>query len=344
MSELQAISKQLLANHKGLLAADESVTSAGKRLGAIHIENTPETRRQYRNLFLTALGIEQYLSGVIFHEETMGQAADDPPAANRAASRAGGTPFVQLLQEKGIIPGIKVDAGAHPLPNYPGELITEGLDGLGERLQAYYQQGARFAKWRAVITIGDGIPTDFCIAANAQAMARYAALCQENNIVPIIEPEVLIDGDHDLATSEAVTTKTLREVFTQLQIHGVDLTGVILKSSMVISGSECPTQATPDEIAEATLRCFKKAVPAEVPGIVFLSGGQSPMQATENLNAIGKATKGSWAISFSYARALQGPPLAIWKGKAENIPAAQAEFIKRLQANVSANQGKFAGE
>ncbi|MEK7518458.1 MAG: class I fructose-bisphosphate aldolase [Patescibacteria group bacterium] len=332
MSEIHDIAAQLLADHKGLLAADESVTSAGKRLGAIHVENTPESRRQYRNLFLTTPGVEQYLSGVIFHEETLGQAADD------------GTPFVKLLQQKGIIPGIKVDGGTQPLPNYPGELITEGLDGLGERLHAFYQQGARFAKWRAVISIGDGLPTDFCIAANAQAMARYAALCQENNIVPIVEPEVLIDGSHDLATSEVVTTKTLKEVFTQLQIHGVDLSGVILKSSMVISGNACPTQATPDDISAATLRCFKNTVPAEVPGIVFLSGGQSAVQATQNLNAIGKAAHGPWKITFSYARALQGPPLQIWKGKPENVAAAQAEFIKRLAANVAANSGEYAGE
>jgi len=328
MTELQKTAKQLFADHKGLLAADESVTSAGKRLAAVHIENTPETRRQYRNLFLTAPGVEQYLSGVIFHDETLGQATDD------------GTSFIKLLQQNGIVPGIKVDAGAHPLPNYPGELITEGLDGLGERLNAYYKQGARFAKWRAVISIGDGLPSDFCIAANAQVMARYAALCQENNIVPIVEPEVLIDGDHDLATSETVTTKTLKEVFVQLQAHSADLTGLILKSSMVISGSECATQATPEEIAEATIRCFTNSVPAEVPGIVFLSGGQNAEQATANLRAISKANKGPWKISFSYARALQGPALEIWKGKAENVPAAQTEFIKRLQANVAANKGE----
>jgi fructose-bisphosphate aldolase class I len=328
MIELQKTAKQLFADHKGLLAADESVTSAGKRLSVVGIENTPETRRQYRNLFLATPGVEQYLSGVIFHDETMGQAADS------------GISFVHLLQQKGIVPGIKVDAGTQPLPNYPGELITEGLDGLGERLNAYYKQGARFAKWRAVISIGDGLPSDFCIAANAQVMARYAALCQENNIVPIVEPEVLIDGDHDLATSETVTTKTLKEVFVQLQAHSVDLTGLILKSSMVISGNECATQATPEEIAEATIRCFKNSVPAEVPGIVFLSGGQSADQATANLRAISKVSKGPWKISFSYARALQGPALEIWKGKTENVPAAQAEFIKRLQANVAANKGE----
>ena len=329
MSEIHVTAQKLLADHKGLLAADESVNTAGKRLGSIHLENTPEHRRQYHGLFFTTPGIEQYMSGVILPDEAMHQATDD------------GTSFVKLLQQKGIVPGIKVDAGTQPLPNYPGELITEGLDGLGERLHAYYQRGARFAKWRAVITIGDGMPTDFCITANAQVMARYAALCQEHSIVPIVEPEVLIDGTHDLATSEAVTTKTLQEVFAQLQAQSVDLAGLILKSSMVISGNQCPEQATPEQVADATLRCFTASVPAEVPGIVFLSGGQSALQATKNLNAIGKATKGPWVVTFSFARALQGPPLEIWKGQPENVAAAQAEFIKRLAANVAANQGKL---
>lgn len=329
---LQVIAAQLLADYKGLLAADESVKSAGKRLGAIHVENTPEMRRQYRNLFLTTPGAERYLSGVIFHDETMCQAADD------------GTPFVKLLQKKGIIPGIKVDAGAHPMVDSPEEKVTAGLDGLDKRLADYYTRGARFAKWRAVITIGQSIPTDRCLIENAKALAEYAMLCQKNGIVPVVEPEVLIDGEHDLAKSKAVTMKTLQILFQELIARGVDLTGLILKSSMVISGNECSTQATPTQIAEATLRCFKNSVPAEVPGIVFLSGGQSPVQATENLNAIAKATKGPWTISFSYARALQGPSLKIWKGKPENVPAAQAEFIKRLQANVAANQGKYTGE
>ncbi len=332
MPNLNDVAKKLLANHKGLLAADESTKTAGKRLSAIGLENTPEHRRQYRNLFFTTAGIEQGISGVILHHETLDQAADD------------GTPFTQLLQQKGIVPGIKVDGGAHPLANFPGEKITEGLDGLRERMADYAARGIGFAKWRAVIAIGDGLPTDFCVFSNAHALARYAAICQEAGIVPVVEPEVLIDGSHDLATSEGVTTKTLQEVFQQLQAHSVDLSGVVLKSSMVISGSECPTQATPDDIAEATLRCFAKTVPAEVPGIVFLSGGQAAVQATQNLNAIGKATKGPWSISFSYARALQGPPLEVWKGKAENVPAAQAEFMKRLQANVAANQGTYAGE
>lgn len=332
MPNLNTIAKKLLADHRGFLAADESTKTAGKRLATIGLENTPETRRQYRNLFFTAPKIEEGISGVILHHETMEQSADD------------GTPFVRLLQQKGIAPGIKVDEGAHLLVNFPGEKVTEGLDGLRDRMADYAKRGAVFAKWRAVIAIGDGIPTDFSIFANAHALARYAAICQEAGIVPVVEPEVLIDGKHDLAKSEEVTTKTLQAVFQQLQAHSVDLSGVILKSSMVISGSECPTQATPEQIAVATLRCFTKAVPAEVPGIVFLSGGQTAVQATLNLNAIGKATKGPWPISFSYARALQGPTLAVWKGKPENTPAAQAEFIKRLTANVAANQGKYAGE
>jgi len=329
---LQDIVKKLLANHKGLLAADESEKTAGKRLATINLENTPETRRQYRELFFTASGIETGISGVILHDETLGQKAND------------GTPFVQLLQQKGIVPGIKVDAGAHSIPDSPKEKMTAGLDGLDARLRAYYQQGARFAKWRAVITIGEGIPSEHCLVENAKALAEYAMLCQKNGLVPVIEPEVLIDGNHDLARSEEVTTQTLKTVFEYLQARDVDLTGVILKSSMVISGNECPTQATPEQIAEATIRCFKNSVPKDLPGIVFLSGGQSPEQATVNLNAIAKLNPGPWTISFSYARALQGPALKIWKGKPENIPAAQAEFIKRLQANVAANQGEYGGE
>ena len=329
---LQTIAQQLLADHKGLLAADESETTAGKRLATIGLENTVENRRQYRNLFFTAPGIEQGISGIILHHETMGQSASD------------GTPFVQVLQSKGIIPGIKVDGGVEPLEGSPEEKMTIGLHGLDARLADYYTRGARFAKWRAVITIGQNIPTDNCLLENAKALAEYAFLCQKKGIVPVVEPEVLIDGSHDLDMSEVVTTKTLRVLFQELTTRGVDLTGVILKSSMVISGNQCPTQATPEEIAEATIRCFTNAVPKEVPGIVFISGGQSAMQATVSLNAIAKVNTGPWTISFSYARALQGPALEIWKGKTENIPAAQAEFIKRLQQNVAANQGKYLGE
>jgi len=329
MSELHSIAMKLVANHKGLLAADESIKTAGKRLASIGLESTEETRRQYRNLFFTTQGIEEGISGVILYEETMAQKADD------------GTPFVALLQQKGIVPGIKVDKGAKELALFPGEKVTEGLDKLRERFEDFYDQGARFAKWRAVITIGDGIPTDFCIFANVHALARHAALAQEAGIVPVVEPEVLITGDHDLATSEEVTTKVLKELFEQLNAHRVDLKGTLLKSSMAIPGDTCKMQASPEEIAEATIRMFEASVPKEVPGIVFLSGGQSAVQATTNLNAINKRSKGPWTISFSYARALQGPSLEIWKGKKENIEAAQAEFMKRLRANVAANHGEY---
>lgn len=333
MSELHSRAEKIVADHKGLLAADESVKTATKRLDSIGIESTEETRRQYRNIFLSANGIEEGISGVILFEETMDQKADD------------GTPFVELLQKKGIIPGIKVDKGAKDLALFPGEKVAEGLDKLRERLVAFYSLGARFAKWRAVITISDGIPTDFCIHANAHALARYAALCQEESIVPVVEPEVLINGNHTIEKSEEVTTKVLEEVFAQLKAHKVDLKGLILKSSMVLAGDEAEKQSTPDEVAEATLRCFKNSVPDEVPGIVFLSGGQTAVQATENLNAVNKLAKDvPWKISFSYARALQGPSLEIWKGKPENFEAAQKEFIKRMRANNAANKGEYSSD
>lgn len=332
MSELHKIAKAIVADHKGLLAADESISSATKRLESIAMESTEETRRQYRNVFLTAEGIEKGISGVILFEETFDQKAND------------GTPFVKVLQDKGIIPGIKVDKGAHDLALYPGEKITDGLDALRERLAGYYSLGARFAKWRAVITIGHAIPTDYCIHANAHALARYAALCQEQGIVPVVEPEVLITGKHTIEISEKVTTSVLKETFKELQSHSVDLQGLILKSSMVISGDECEIQATADQVGEATMRCFKNSVPEDVPGIVFLSGGQSPIQATENLNAVHKQSQGPWTISFSYARALQADPLTVWGGKPENVVAAQKEFIKRLTANVEANKGKYTSD
>ncbi len=336
-SSLAAIAQQMVADHKGLLAADESVKTATKRLDSIGLESTEETRRQYRNLFLTTAELGKYISGVILFEETLSQKADD------------GTPFLELLERQGVLPGIKVDKGAHDLANFPGEKVTEGLDKLRDRFTQYAQLGCKFAKWRAVITIeGAQLPTQQCIYANAHALARYAALAQEAGLVPVVEPEVLINGPHDLQRSEAVTTTTLEITFEELKRFHVDLHGVILKSSMVISGNECPTQATPDEVAEATLRCFRESVPADVPGIVFLSGGQTAVQATENLNAVNKlkAKEGNapWTISFSYARALQGPPLEVWHGKPENVEAGQAEFTKRMKANHAANQGTYTPE
>ncbi len=329
---LQSIAKALVADHKGLLAADESNPTAGKRLDSIGMESTEETRRQYRNVFLSTDVIGDYISGVILFEETLGQKAND------------GTPFIELLQQKDVIPGIKVDKGIKEMANFPGEKVAEGLDGLRDRLKEYYTLGTRFTKFRCTIAIDDGIPTDYCIEANAHVLARYAALVQEAGMVPVIEPEVLISGSHDLARSEEVTTKTLKATFDQIKAHKVQLDGLILKSSMVISGEDCPTQASPEEVAEATIRCFKATVPEEVPGIVFLSGGQTPIQATENLNAVSKINPGPWTISFSYARALQGDPLKVWGGKPENVEAAQAEFTKRLKAVQAANKGEYTPE
>ncbi len=327
---LHNIAKHMVADHKGLLAADESTPSATKRLDSIGLESTEETRRQYRNLFLTTPELGEYISGVILYEETLTQKADD------------GTPFLEVLKNHGVIPGIKVDKGAHDLAGFPGEKVTDGLDKLRDRFAEYYAMGCRFAKWRAVIKIdGAELPTEQCLSANAHALTRYAALAQEAGIVPVVEPEVLIEGPHDIKRSEAVTTTTLQIMFDELKKYKVDLKGLILKSSMVISGNECPEQATPEEIGEATIRCFKDAVPKEVPGIVFLSGGQTAVQATENLNAVNKLNDGPWTISFSFARALQGDPLQVWHGKAENLAAAQAEFMKRMKANHAANQGAY---
>jgi len=329
---IQTIAKKMVADYKGLLAADESDPTAAKRLKSINLESTEETRRQYRNIFLTTEGIENYISGVIFFEETLKQKADD------------GMLFIELLKQKGVIPGIKVDKGAKDLANFEGEKITEGLDKLRDRLKEYYDLGCRFAKWRSVITIGKGIPTDYCIYANAHGLARYAALVQEAGMVPVVEPEVLINGSHDLAVSEEVTAKTLKVTFDELKAHKVQLDGTILKSSMVISGDECSTQAAPEEVAEATLRCFKNSVPEELPGIVFLSGGQKSIQATENLNAVNKLKPSPWTVSFSFARALQGDPLKVWAGKQDNLEAAQAEFTKRMKAVNAANRGEYTAE
>ena len=329
---LQSIAQKLVANYKGLLAADESVPTATKRLESIGLESTEETRRQDRNLFLTTEGIENYISGVILFEETLGQ------------SDSHGTPFVELLQQKGIIPGIKVDKGAVEKNDYPGEKFTEGLDGLAKRFQEYYALGARFSKWRAIITIGDSLPTDHCIEENAKSLASYAALAQAAGIVPVIEPEVLITGDHDIKRSEEVTTQTVKTTFDELKKNNVDLSATILKTSMVISGDKCPTQATSEEIGAATVRFLKNSVPDDVPGVVFLSGGQTGIQATENLNAVHKFNPGPWQVSFSYARALQGDPLKVWAGQAANIPAAQTEFIKRMKGVHAANQGQYTAE
>jgi fructose-bisphosphate aldolase, class I len=332
MSELEKIARAMVAPHKGILAADESSPTIKKRFDAIRIESTEENRRAYRELLFTTPGVEQFVSGVILYDETIRQKAAD------------GTPFPQLLERRGILPGIKVDAGAKPLAGAPGEVVTEGLDKLRERLAEYRGMGARFAKWRAVIDIGDGIPSDLCIDANAHALARYAALCIEGDIVPIVEPEVLMDGAHTAERCYEVTERTLRRVFAELSAQRVPLEQTILKPNMVVSGKKCPQQAAVREVAELTLRCFRQSVPPAVPGIVFLSGGQSDEDATAHLNEMNRIGGGPWELSFSYGRALQAAPLKAWAGKAENRAKAQQAFLHRARCNGAARSGSYSAE
>jgi fructose-bisphosphate aldolase class I len=317
---------------RGILAADESTGTIKKRLDSINVESTEASRRDYRDLLFTTAGAEEHISGVILFDETIRQSTLD------------GVPFPKLLADKGTIPGIKVDKGAKPLANWPGELVTEGLDGLRDRLEEYYELGARFAKWRAVITIDPGLPTRACIEANAHALARYADLCQEQNLVPIVEPEVLMDGDHTIERYEEVTTETLHRVFDALHVHDVMLEGIVLKPNMVLSGTLNKVQAGPEKIAEATVRTLMRTVPAAVPGIAFLSGGQTAVQATENLNAMNALGDHPWELSFSYGRALQQPVLQAWRGKSENVPAAQAAYLHRAKMNGLARYGKWSTE
>ena len=328
VQELNTIARAIVADNKGVLAADESTGTIKKRFDSIEVESTEETRRAYRNLLFTTSGFEEYVGGVILYDETIRQAADD------------GTPFAQLLDSKGVVPGIKVDTGAQDLAGHPGEKVTEGLDGLRARFAEYHELGARFSKWRAVITIGDGIPTDACLHVNAHALARYAALSQEAGIVPIVEPEVLMDADNTIERCHEVTSRTLAFVFAELDRQGVALEGMLLKPNMVISGKQCPTQATSEQVAEQTIDCFLRHVPAIVPGIVFLSGGQSEVEATENLNAINRLG-GPWPLSFSYGRALQASALAAWGGDAANVESAQAAFLHRARMNALAAGGDW---
>jgi fructose-bisphosphate aldolase, class I len=330
-SQLHETARAIVADHKGILAADESTGTMTKRLDSIGVESTEENRRFFRQLLFTAPGMEECIGGVILYDETIRQSADD------------GTPLPELLASKGVIPGIKVDTGAHDMALFPGEKVTEGLDGLRGRLEEYRELGARFAKWRAVITIGDSIPTDACIAANAQALARYAALCQEAGLVPIVEPEVLMDADNSLEVCWEVTTRTLHETFDALYDLALDLEGALLKPNMVIAGKGSPDQASTERIADATIACFRAVVPAAVPGIVFLSGGQSEVQATENLNAINRIG-GPWALSFSYGRALQASALGAWAGDPANAEAAQAAFAHRARMNSLAVAGAWSAE
>lgn len=331
--KLHAIAASLVSRGRGILAADQSPQSMNKQLKALGIPEEAEMRRKYRQLLFTATGIEKYVTGVIMHDGTIRNHTDD------------GVVFSDLLISKGIIPIIKVDKGAIPHTNFPGELITQGLDDLAVRLEEYFNMGARAAKWRAVVTIGETTPTVENLRANAFMLARYAALCQEAGIVPMIEPEVLFSGSHDIKRAEAVTSQALQIVFDAILEQRVDCKGLILKSSMVLAGSECPTQSSPSEVAEATLRTFKNAVPEDVGGIVFLSGGQTPERATANLDAIAEQEKVRddlpWEFAFSYSRGIEEPVQKAWLGKEENIPEAQAALIRRLKLNSLADVGEY---
>ena len=329
-TELQDTIHALVQRGRGILAADESTPTITKRFQAVGIECTEATRRAYREMLLSTPGIGEYIGGVILFEETLGQSA------------ANGKRLVEVAQGQGIVPGIKVDKGTVDLANAPGEKITQGLDGLGERLRGYKEQGARFAKWREVYPVGPGNPTALGITANAEVLARYAAICQSYGIVPIVEPEVLIDGDHSIERAEEVTEAVQNEVFAALKRHRVRLEAMLLKPSMVVAGKGHPPKAGPDEVAERTLRVLRRTVPAAVPSINFLSGGQTPEEATANLNAMNAAYASlPWLLSFSYARALQEPPMAIWRGKAENAEAAQRAFLRRARLNAAAQRGTY---
>ncbi len=337
IAALNKIAAALVAPGKGILAADESTSTIKKRFDAIGVASTPDTRRDYREmLFRTETAMKERISGVILYDETIRQTAKD------------GAPLVKLIEEAGSIPGIKVDNGAKALAGAEGELITEGLDGLRERLKEYHDLGARFAKWRAVIDIGrEGsgeIPSQYCVRANVHALARYAALCQEADIAPIVEPEVLMDGDHDINRCDEVTDYVLRALFAELFEQRVALEGTILKPNMVIAGKLCPKQAGIREVAERTVKCFRRSVPAAIPGIVFLSGGQSDEEATAHLNAMNAEFRGllPWPLSFSYGRALQAAPLKAWGGKSENVKAAQDAFAHRAKMNGLAQQGDWS--
>ncbi len=327
--ELSAIAHAMVAKNKGILAADESTSTIGKRFTGIKIESTEENRRTYRELLFTTPNAADYISGVILYDETIHQKTKD------------GVPFPTYLTKLGVLPGIKVDTGAKPLAGFPNETITEGLDGLRERLAAYHALGARFAKWRAVIDIGPGMPSPYAVAANAAALARYAALCQEANIVPIVEPEVLMDGAHTIARCEEVTAATLETVFSHLFAAKVFLEGIVLKPNMVVPGKKSGEKASPEQVAEATLRVLKRHVPSAVPGIAFLSGGQSSVEATNHLNLINAAGPLPWPVTFSYGRALQDNALAAWAGKPASFVLAQQALFKRAKLNGLASVGAY---
>jgi fructose-bisphosphate aldolase, class I len=328
---MESTIQALLASGKGILAADESLPTIGKRFKELGIPSTEEKHRDYREMLFTTSGLNEFISGAILFDETIRQKTKDS------------VPMVDVLTKQGIIPGIKVDEGTVALANFPGEKITDGLDGLRDRLVEYRKFGARFTKWRAVIAIGEQIPTRTCIEANATTLALFAALSQEAGLVPVVEPEVLMDGSHTIVRCEEVITATLKTVFDALFDHHVVLEQMLLKTGMVLSGAECPVQADVAEVAEMTLRCLRRAVPTAVPGIVFLSGGQSDEEATERLNAICRAGNAPWKLTFSYGRALQAPALKLWKGSADNVAAAQAALHHRAKCNGLAVLGKYSG-
>ena len=329
---LKDTAKLLFADHKGLLAMDESTPTCNKRFASLGIPQTVEARRAYRELIVTTPGLGESIGGAILYDETIRQERND------------GTPFVKILIEAGIIPGIKVDTGAKELAGHPGEKVTEGLDGLRDRLQEYFQMGARFAKWRAVIAIGRGLPSWGCIEANAHALARYAALCQEGGLVPVVEPEVIMDGEHTLEECCEVTDEVLRTVFVELFAQRVMLEGMVLKPNMVLPGMSCASEPTLDEVADATVNCFLRSVPAAVPAIAFLSGGQPAELASGRLNAMNVRFKSRlpWALAFSFARAIQQPALEIWKGQEANVSAAQQALVHRARCNQAARRGEYS--
>jgi fructose-bisphosphate aldolase class I len=330
MDAMQETARELVAPGKGILAADESTGTIEKRFDQIGVESTEDNRRAYRQMLFTTPGVGDHISGAILYDETIRQASD------------GGTPFTEVLEKAGVIPGIKVDTGAKPLAFFDGETVTEGLDGLRERLADYRDLGARFAKWRATYFVGDSTPTEFAVLANGHAMARYAALCQEATIVPIVEPEVLMDGEHDLGACEAATGRALEVLFTQLLEHRVDLSGTLLKVNMVLPGKGSADQVDDSTIADATLRTLMAYVPKDVPGVVFLSGGMSDEEATSRLNEMNRREEAPWQLSFSYGRALQQPALKAWAGAPENVEAAQAALAHRARMNGLARSGEWS--
>lgn len=331
LTALNSVAEKMVAPGRGILAADESTGTIKKRFDAIGVDNTEDNRRDYRELMFRAKDAMSYVSGVILYDETLWQNAAD------------GTPLVDLITAAGSIPGIKVDEGVQPLPGFPGETVTVGLDRLAERLTKYYARGARFAKWRAVIDIADGIPTAGAVKANAHALARYAALCQAHQIVPIVEPEILMDGAHTIERCDEVTRFVLQTVFEELFLARVPLEGIVLKPNMVISGKACPTQASVAQVAERTIACLKATVPSAVPGIAYLSGGQSDEQATAHLDAMNRIGGFPWKMTFSYGRALQAAPQKAWSGKLANVAAAQAAFAHRARMNGLASLGQWEG-